>query len=178
MLDLTSYEPALLLWAKVQLPHWVRGKLDPVDLVQQTLLEALATPGRFADRPGHEVLAYLRRALANNLIDAVRKFASAREDLSPDALAKSSMRLAEWLAADQTSPSERADRNERFDRLAAALTDLPDSQRLAVEMRYLLGMKVSEIAHALARSEGAVSLLLHRALAALRCTLAESEDQP
>ena len=174
--DLTRHEPDLLRWATCQVPPWLRPHLDPADLVQTTLLDAWRGCARLAGRPDHEVRGYLLRALANNLIDAVRKFAPARGDVSPDALAQSSMRMAEWVAADHTSPSERADRNERFAHLAVALTGLPDSQRLAVEMRYLLGMKVAEIALALSRSEGAVSLLLHRALAALRGTLAEPKD--
>ncbi len=173
--DLTRHQPALLLWATCQLPGWVRGKLDPADLVQQTLLEALRMPEKFDGRPDHEVLAYLRRALANNLIDAARKFARSRDDLSPDALAESSIRLEKWIAADQTSPSERADRNERFARLAEALSGLPDAQRIAVEMRYLMGMKVTEIARQLGKSEGAVSVMLHRAVTALRDVLTEIE---
>ena len=169
MPDLTRFQPALLLWATSQLPQWVRGKLDPADLVQQTLLEAVAA-GKLAGRPDHEMLAYLRRALAHNLIDAARKFAPTRADATA---LDSSVRLADWLAADHTSPSERADRNERYARLAGALADLPEAQRRAVELRYLHGMKVTEIAAALGRSEGAVSLLLHRAVSALRVELAE-----
>jgi RNA polymerase sigma-70 factor, ECF subfamily len=176
--DLACHEPDLLRWATCQVPPWLRPHLDPADLVQTTLLDAWRGWERLAGRPDHEVRGYLLRALANNLIDAVRKFGPARGDVSPDALAASSMRMAEWVAADHTSPSERADRNERFAHLAAALAGLPDSQRLAVEMRYLLGMKVTEIAHALSRSEGAVSLLLHRAIAALRGTLTEPGDHP
>ena len=172
--DLARHEPALLVWADYQLPAWVRGKLDPADLVQQTLLEAVRAPDRIAGRPDHEVLAYLRRALANNVIDAARKFARDRGAVAPDALAASSVRMADWLAADHTSPSERADRNDRFARLATALAALPDAQRIAVEMRHLQGMKVADIARALDRSEGAVSLLLHRAVTALRGLLADA----
>src|SRR4051812_2024047 len=68
--DLTRHQPDLLRWATSQLPGWVRGKLDPADLVQQTLLEAVSAPDRLRGRPDHEVLAFLRRALTNNLIDA------------------------------------------------------------------------------------------------------------
>src|SRR5262245_54551789 len=100
--DLLRHEPALLQWAKSQLPTWVRGKLDPADLVQQTLLEAVAAKEKLVGRADHEVLAYLRRALANNLIDAARKYARTKDDVSPEALADSSFRLADWLAADQT----------------------------------------------------------------------------
>ena len=94
----------------------------------------------------------------------------------PDLAGQSSVRLADWLAADDTSPSERAARNERYERLAAALIELPDDQRVAVEMRYLQGLKVGDIATALARSEGAVSGLLHRAVTALRGVLTEPAD--
>jgi RNA polymerase sigma-70 factor, ECF subfamily len=165
--DLLRFEPALLLWARCQLPAWVRGKLDPADLVQQTLLEAVAAD-KLAGRPDHEVLAYLRRALTHNLIDATRKYAPTKAEA---AALGSSVRLADWLAAEQTSPSERADRNERFERLAVAMTDLPDSQRVVVELRYLHGMKVTDIAHELGKTEGAVSLLLHRAVTKLRVVL-------
>ena len=168
--DLLRFEPALLLWANCQLPGWVRGKLDPADLVQQTLLEAM-TAGGLAGRPDHEVLAYLRRALTHNLIDATRKHAAARGELA--AVGDSSLRLADWLAAEQSSPSERAERNERFERLAVALAELPDAQRMAVELRDLHGLKVTDIASRLGKTEGAVSLLLHRAVARLRVQLTE-----
>lgn len=168
--DLLRFEPALLLWANSQMPGWLRGKLDPTDLVQQTLLEAVNADG-LAGRPDHEVLAYLRRALAHNLIDATRKHAPARGEWA--AVGESSLRLADWLAAEQTSPSERADRNERFERLAVALAELPDAQRVAVELRYLHGLKVTDIARQLGKTEGAVSLLLHRAVGRLRVQLTE-----
>ena len=170
--DLDRFRPALELWARCQMPAWLRGKLDPADLIQQTLLEAHAASDKFAGRADLEALGYLRRALSNNLIDAARKFARERAAEPPDDLARSSARLADWLAADHTSPSERAARNEQFERLAGALAGLPDAQRVAVEMRYLQKLKLSDIARAMGRSEGAVSQLLHRAVVALRGALA------
>jgi RNA polymerase sigma-70 factor (ECF subfamily) len=171
--DLDRFRPALMLWAKCQMPEWIRGKLDPADLVQQTLLEAHAAPEPFVGRPDVQVLGYLRRALANNLIDAARKYARTRADVTPDDLGQSSIRMADWLAADHTSPSERVQRNEAFERLAGALAELPDAQRIAVEMRYLQNLKVTEIARLMDRSEGAVSQLLHRAVTALRTVLTD-----
>jgi RNA polymerase sigma-70 factor (ECF subfamily) len=166
--DLMRHYPALLLWAQTQAPAWARAKVDPADLVQQTLAEAVPHGDRLRALADHAVLAYLRRALTNNIIDAARKFARHRDDVSADAAGASSIRLADWLAAPDTSPSERASRNERFERLAAGLTRLPDAQRLAVELRYLQGAKVVEIAALLGKTEGAVTALLHRAVMALR----------
>ncbi len=174
-LDLSCHHAALMQWAGYLLPAWLRGKLDPEDLVSQTLLEALKTPEKFDERAEHEVLAYLRRALSNDLTDAMRKHGRTRTDVSPGDLAQSSVRLADWLAADHTSPSERAGSNERFARLAVALSELPDAQRVAVELRYLQSMKVADIARLMNRSEGAVSQLLHRAVTALRDVLTEPE---
>jgi RNA polymerase sigma-70 factor (ECF subfamily) len=176
MTELNRFGPALLMWAECQVPVWLRGKLDPADLVQQTLLEALAAQEKLAELKDLELLAYVRRMLSNNLIDAARKHGRSRTDASPDELGQSSVRLADWLAADHTSPSERAERNERFERLASALAKLPDSQRIAVEMRYLQKLKVSEIAAQMNRSENAVSQLLHRAVTALRGVLTEVTD--
>ncbi len=172
--DLDRFRPALLLWAKCQMPAWLRGKLDPADLVQQTLLEAHAAREKLVRRSDLEILGYLRRALANNLIDAARKFARAQADISPDDFARSSVRLADWLAADHTSPSERAARNEQFERLAGALAELPDLQRVAVELRYLQKLKLADIARLMNRTEGAVSQLLHRAVTALRDVLTDA----
>ena len=173
---LNRLRPPLLAFAESQMPARLRSKLDPADLVQQTLLESVRSREKLEGRPEHEVLSYLRRALNNNLIDAARKHAGARAEVPPDVLAESSMGLADWLAAPDTSPSERAVRNERFERLASGLARLPDAQRIAVELRFLRGMKISRIAQTLERSEGAVALLLHRAVSALRVELVEPPD--
>jgi RNA polymerase sigma-70 factor, ECF subfamily len=167
-LTLERLRPQLLVWAETQTPVWVRAKLDPADLVQQTMLEGLRSADRLNGKSDREVLAYLRRMLSNNAIDAARKYARNKDDISPDAAAESSRRLVDWLAANDTSPSDRAARNERYDRLALGLGRLPDAQRIAVEWKYLHGAKIVEIARLLDRSEGAVMALLNRAVAALR----------
>lgn len=170
---LERHNHLLMQWATTQIPVWLRAKLDPADLVQQTLMEGVRAGVVSDEKADHEVLAILRRILANNLIDAVRKFGRGRGDVSPDVFADSSRRMGEWLAAPDTSPSERYDRNERFDKLAQGLATLPDAQRIVVEMRYLQGAKVSEIARSIQRTEGAVAALLHRGVTALRNELTD-----
>ena len=170
---LERHSHLLMQWATTQTPAWLRSKLDPADLVQQTLMEGVKAGTVRDEKPDHEVLAVLRRILANNLIDAVRKFGRGRGDVSPDIYADSSRKMGDWLAAPDTSPSERYDRNERFDKLAQGLATLPDAQRIVVEMRYLQGAKVSDIARAIHRTEGAVAALIHRGVTALRNELTE-----
>lgn len=162
-----------MLWATCQLPNWLRGKLDPADLVQQTLMEAHASRERLANLPEFPKLSFIRRILSNNLIDNIRRFDRTKTEISAEADAASSVRLADWLAADHSSPSERAERNERFESLASALVKLTDSQRIAIEMRFLQKMKLAEIGRLMNRSENSVSQLLHRAVTALRFELTD-----
>ena len=160
-----KHRSGLGLLARLQLPAWLRPKLDPSDLVQQTLLEVHRERDRLAALPDSDCAAYLRRCLKHNLIDAVRKF---RPSLREVDFEKSSARIESWLAADDTQPGERLAREERLKQLADALAALPESQRTAVECKYLQGLAVREIASRMGCSDSAVGGLLRRGVRELR----------
>jgi RNA polymerase sigma-70 factor (ECF subfamily) len=161
----------------MQLAHEFQGKLDPSDLVQQTLLKAHQSRDQFRGSSEAEHLAWLRTILANTLTDAIRKFApkaGKRERSLEASLEQSSRRLEAIVAADQTSPSQRVIRHEQLFRLAEALARLPDDQRQAVELRHLQRLATAEIARQMNRSVSAIGGLLQRGLRALRVNLDES----
>lgn len=173
------YRDYLHLLARLQLDPRLRGKVDPSDVVQETLGNAYAKQDQFRGQTENERIAWLRQILANQLALQVRKYLAAekrdvgREQSLEVALEQSSARLEALLAADQSSPSERAQRQEDLLRLSAALSQLPADQRTAVERHHLQGWPIADIAGELQRSESAVGGLLRRGLKKLRELLHE-----
>ena len=162
----------------MQIDNRLGEKLGASDVVQQTMLEAHQARGGFRGRSEGEWIAWLRQILARNLANAVRDFGRAKRDVSSErsleaAIDESSSRLEQWLAAEQSSPSQRADRNEQMLRLVEALAALPDDQRTALELRHLQSWPLADIAQHLGRSPPAVAGLLHRGLKTLREKLQE-----
>src|SRR5262245_44776212 len=131
-MTLEPYRDYLLLLAGLQLDPRLRGKLDPADVVQETLAHAHEKRDQFRGETEAELAAWLRKILVNELAAAVRRFLRAeKRDLAREwslhsLIEESSARLEALLAGKQSSPSERAVRNEDLLLLAAALAKLPE----------------------------------------------------
>lgn len=181
--ELERHRAYLHLLARLQVDPRLRGKLDLSGVVQQTLWEAHRALAA-APTEGAEWTAWLHRVLANNLADEVRRCRAEKRQFDREgsleaALDASSARLERFLAADHSSPSQRAQRREELLELAEVLSRLPDAQRLAVELHYLQGWALAAIAEHMECSKSAVAGLLHRGLARLREWLQKDQrEQP
>ncbi len=174
-----DYRDYLLLLVRLQLGSRPRAKLDASDVVQQAILHAHEKRDQFRGESEGEMLAWLRAILANALASAARKFDTLarnphRERSLEAELERSSTRLEGVLAADQTSPSGRAVRGEELLRLAHAIARLPEDQRRVVELHYLKGLAVADVAAQVGRTRPSVVGLLFRGLKQLREHLRES----
>jgi len=178
---LGPFRKYLTVLASVHLDPRLRGKLDPADVVQQTLLRAhVALPTlRAVDLPA--VAAWLRKILASELADTVKHFRRDRRAVGRECsieadLDRSASGLIGWLAASGSSPSQRAARNEDVLRLTDALADLPDRMREVVVLKHCQWWTLKQIADRLGTTVPAVASLLRRGLERLRGRLAPEES--
>lgn len=168
----------LHLLARANLDARLRSRIEPSDLVQQTLLNAHAKRDQLRGRRDEEVVAWLRQILARNLADAVRALGRQKRNMNLErslelAITDSFSRVECWLEAMQTSVTGKAVRNEQLVRLAQALAELPEGQRDAIELHHLQGCSLVETAERMSRTEGAIAGLLRRGLRSLRERMTE-----
>ena len=171
---LERFRDYLLNVARQRWDPRLQGRLDPADLVQQALADAHEKFTQYRGDSDAELAGWLRTILAHNLADALRALDRAKEKQSLEqVLAEFSSRLQAWLAADQSSPSARAAKQEQWNRLAGSIAQLPASQREAVTLHHLEGLPLTELARRMQRSEASVAGLLRRGLKALRELMGE-----
>jgi RNA polymerase sigma-70 factor (ECF subfamily) len=174
---LDGFREHLRLLARLQLRPHLAGKIDLSGVVQQTLLEAFQAGAAFPSDAERQA-AWLRRALANNLTDAIRRAEGrgqerVREQSLEQALEASSARVEAWLAREDSTPGGQAVQKERLGRLAEALLQLPDDQRRATELHHLQGLSLADVGERLGRTREAVAGLVFRGLKKLRVLMAE-----
>jgi RNA polymerase sigma-70 factor (ECF subfamily) len=158
----------------------LQSKFGLSDIIQQTLLEACRCLDRISALDEENQKKWLRRMLVNNLLDEIDKVKSPRRDYRLErslerAADESSVRLKEWLAGENASPSDRLKQQEESLRLLDALAQLPGNQRDALILQKWHGWTIAQIAAHLGRTTGAVAGLQARGLKRLRLLLGEPE---
>lgn len=126
----------------IQYANRITGDRDHAeDVVQEAYLRLgeMATKQALA-RPG----GYLARIVRNLALDRLWRSRRERQAFVPDGEAA----LAH-IVADQPSPEQAALANDEYARLEAALAELPERMRVAVEMHRFGGARLREIAEEL-----------------------------
>ena len=150
------------------------ARVDPSDVVQETLTEAAAQLDLYAKERPLPFYPWLRQLAQRRLIALHRRHVWAQRrtvsreravDALPDG---SALALDERLFGRQSSPSAGLRRKERSDRVQKALAALPERDREVLVLRILEGLPTRETAAVLAISEVAVRSRQVRALERLR----------
>lgn len=170
---LEKFRAYLGLLARMHLDARLKGKLDPSDVVQDVLLQAVKSLDQYRGASEAELAGWLRQILARHLANLVRDLKREKRDVDREqslqaAIDQSSVRLENWLAAEQSTPSMRAEFNEQLLSLAEAIDRLSEAQREALTLHHLHGWKLEAIAQHTGKSNTAVAGLIKRGLQQLR----------
>ncbi len=135
------------------------------DATERTFLRALAALPRFRelarpeDGPEASTFRVWLFRIARNVVANERRSRRRRPASSLDAVLDTGLAIADGvdLEGDAVTRDEAA-------AAMRAVRDLPDDRRRALLLRFVDEMSTAEIAGVLGRSEGAVRVLIHRAL--------------
>lgn len=166
-IDFERYRAYLTVLASAQIRPAFQAHVAPSDIVNITLAEADRKQHQFRGATTGELQAWLRKGLANNLRDEIRKLNAGKRAVDRQVsfdVEGSNLRLEKTLVAPGPSPSEVAIRNEETLRLADAILQLPEAQRRVIELYSLRGLPLKEVAAEIGRTEAAVGGLFHRAM--------------
>ncbi len=178
---LQFYFNYLTLLASTQLDNRLRRRLNPSDLVQETMLAAHRDFVAFRGTTPQEFVAWLRQILINVLHGAIARHVKAgkrdiRREISIDeigqGLDRSAANLASLLPSPVSNPSGKVHAQERAAELADHLALLRPDYREVIVLRNLQGLSFEEIATQMERSAGAVRMLWLRAIDRFKDTYA------
>jgi RNA polymerase sigma-70 factor (ECF subfamily) len=148
--------PRLQRYARGRLPVWARSAGDTQDLVHDVLLRAMPRLESWRSEAPGALQAFLRRAVANQIVDEIRK---ARRRLASTAPIETHPDSARSALAEVIRLQDRA-------RLRAALEKLSASDRALLRARFGSGCRYAEVATRLGRpNANAARVAVERAVA-------------
>ena len=138
---------------------------DAEDLTQQVFLKAWQAIDRYK-KTASPFLAWLMTISHNLVVDFYRT-------------KKDKTYLDAELTADDSasSPEQIAEARFQQQQLRRAILQLRSNEQQVIMMRFVVGFSYAEVASSLGKSEGAVRVILHRALVALRRILEREREQ-
>jgi RNA polymerase sigma-70 factor, ECF subfamily len=143
----------------------LNDRLDAEDLTEEVFLRVWRTLPNFRQQ-GVPFVAYLYHVARNALIDHHRRSRHTSQDVSID---------DGQVATPMSNPAETATNNLEHLELRKLLIQLRDDYQEVLILRFLSELSPEETAQAMDRSVGAVRVLQHRALAAMRKILVKSQ---
>jgi RNA polymerase sigma-70 factor (ECF subfamily) len=147
----------------------MRGKADPSDVVQETLLKVHKNFRQFRGTTESEWMAWLRTILVRSLTDLQKGFQRQRRNVTRDRSLKSdvnpsSTMLGNMIPAAGPSPSQEAQRREGAALVADAIAELEPEDRDVVILRNLHELDWNTIGERTGRSPDAARMLWARAM--------------
>jgi RNA polymerase sigma-70 factor (ECF subfamily) len=173
----------LLAHIERQLSAAMRRKVEPEDVLQEVTADALRSLEAI-DLADRDPFRWLCQLVQRRIVDAHRRLFGAQKRAASREISlqtplggpgSSGKDLAAVLAASITSASKAFNRRRLASALLKALEKLPEEQREALRLRYMEGLPSREIAAKLGKSDGAVRVMLTRAVQKLQALMSVDE---
>lgn len=168
---LERYLPDLRAFVRLRAGPALRQRESASDLVQSTCREILTHPDRFRFPSETAFRRWLLTTAQRKIADRADHYATQKRDgAREERIARESGADDELLQASYrrfSSPSHRALMADEIEQLEQAFDRLTPEQREVVTLAHIAGLSRREIADQLGKSENAVRIVLHRALARL-----------
>jgi RNA polymerase sigma-70 factor (ECF subfamily) len=151
----------------------LRSQLESMDLVQETLIEAVKDIGDFSYSSSGDFLRWLSSIVENTIRDNVDRIHAAKRDVhrqvSLDRVVDHTNRagLDAQVPAVTTTPSVVLSLREDLDRLEQAMDRLKPQYREVLVLSKIDGLSCKEIAAKQKKNPAAVAMSLSRAIVAL-----------
>lgn len=165
-----NYAARLRWLIRMRLDPSLRARVSADDVLQEVMLVVSnQIRSLVVDNEG-AFWSWLCRVVEQRLIDARRRHLQAaardarREQAPPATTGSAAAPLDALLRDDGASPSAKLKKDEQREAIGAALDRLPDSYREVIILRMLEGLSVDETAQIMGRSNGAISVLLTKAV--------------
>ncbi len=171
---LAAHHPVLRHRVESHLDVALRARYEPEDILQQTYLQVLKEVGHFEHRGPNSFLNWVFTILDHKLIDARRAAHRKARNVDRETPAEvrgpsqSYLNLLDYVYADADSPSREVRQDEAIGAMLACIGGLSAPHREVLQLRFLQGLPVADVASRMEKTEGAVVALTKRALDALR----------
>ena len=148
----------------------LKGRIDPSDIIQETLFDAYRRLDDYLANPSIPFLKWLYFLAEQNTLTAYRRHVTAqkrstqREQNDAQSRTSNTGSLHEFAISDLTGPVQKIEKLERMVQLHRAISMLNVPSQTVVRMRFLEGRSLAEISAELGISVDAVAKRAMRSL--------------
>ena len=171
---LVAFHSVIRARALERMDRVLRSRMEPDDLLQDTYLQATRQISQFEGENPHTFLNWVLTILDNKVVNARQALHRQKRDVAREVspgkfrAGSSCLNLLDELYGSSGTPSHVVRRGEAVAVLSSCLASLSENHCNVIQLRFLDGLSVDEVAEKMGLTKGAVVALSGRALKALR----------